>query len=75
MARPFKSVDPLSVAWVVGRLGGTDEQLAQALGISRRALAYRKKNNPELFHTLKEAKAESDGQVEKALFQRAVRGF
>jgi hypothetical protein len=70
MARPEKPIDPLRVAGVIGILGGTDEQLAQALGISRRALAYRKKKDQKLFHTLKEAKAEADARVEKALFQR-----
>jgi hypothetical protein len=72
MARPFKTIDPLSVARVIGQLGGTDEQLAEALGISRRALAYRKTKDSELFHTLKEAKDEADGRVQKALFQRAI---
>jgi hypothetical protein len=72
MARPEKPIDPLRVARVIGILGGTDEQLADALGISRRALAYRKTKDPELFHTLKEAKDEADGRVQKALFQRGI---
>jgi hypothetical protein len=57
---------------VIGQLGGTDGQLAEALGISRRALTARKTKDPELFHTLKEAKAEADARVEKALFQRGI---
>jgi hypothetical protein len=72
MSRPLQAVDPINVARAIGRLGGTDEQLAEALGISRRALAYRKTKDPELFHTLKEAKAEADGRVQKALYERAV---
>ncbi len=47
---------------------GTDEDL----GISRHALAYRKQKDPELFHTLKEAKADADARVEKALYQRGI---
>jgi hypothetical protein len=72
MARPLQAIDPINVARVIGRLGGTDEQLADALGISRRALAYRKNKDAELFHTLKEAKGEADARVEKALFERAT---
>jgi hypothetical protein len=72
MARPEKPIDPLRVAQVIGILGGTDEQLAEALGISRRALAYRKQKDPGLFHTLKKAKAEADSRVEMSLYQRAT---
>ena len=72
MSRPLQAIDPINVSRMIGRLGGTDEQLAEALGISRRALAYRKKKDAELFHTLKEAKAEADSKVEKALFEKAT---
>jgi hypothetical protein len=35
MARPITVIDPLNVAWVIGALGGTDEQLAATLGLTR----------------------------------------
>src|SRR5215471_9350186 len=54
---------------VIGRLGGTDSELAEALGIRRQALAVRKSKNPELFDTIKKAKDLADAQVEKSLFQ------
>jgi hypothetical protein len=72
MARPEKKVNPIDVARVIGELGGTDEQLAKALGITRQALAVRKKKDPQLFDTLKKAKTEADARVEKALYERAT---
>jgi hypothetical protein len=72
MARPPKQVDPLDVARVIGTLGGTEEELAAALGISRQALYNRKGKNPELVDTLKQAKAEADERVEQSLYKRAL---
>lgn len=71
MARPLRTLDPLKVAKVIGELGGTEEKLAAALGITRQALTYRKKTNPEFFASLKAARAIADECVEKSLYQRA----
>ena len=68
--RPQKQIEPLAVARVVGKLGGTDAQLAEALSITPQALNGRKRAG--LLSTLKAAKAEADAQVEKSLFQRAT---
>lgn len=67
--RPQKAVEPKNVAKVVGRLGGIDKDLAEALGINRSALA---KRDAELLDTLKQSKAAADAAVEKSLFQRAI---
>lgn len=67
-----KPIDQVNVARVIGALGGTDEQLAAALGISRQALHKRQGKNPALVDTLKAAKAEADSRVERALYQRAI---
>ncbi len=69
-----KQVNPLDVARVLGQLGGTDTQLASALGITRSALHGRKSKLKPLLDTLKDSKAEADAQVEQALFKRAI-GF
>ena len=59
----------MAVAKVVGRLGGTTADLAEALAIHPRSLERRR---GEICRTLKEAKADADAQVEKSLFQRAT---
>jgi hypothetical protein len=64
--------DPVTIASVLGRLGGTDVQLCEALGIDRKSLHVWKQANPELIHTLKSAKEKADAEVEKSLFQRAL---
>lgn len=72
--RPSKYgiVDPAQVAKIVGELGGTDKELAAALGVSHQGLKDWKKQHADLLATLKKSKELADSQVEKSLFQRAI---
>jgi hypothetical protein len=67
-------LDRVSTAGVVqmlGRLGATDTQMAEALGISRNAFRQWRDRNPKLLATLKESKDQADEAVVKSLYQRA----
>lgn len=65
-------VDPMIVAKAMGELGATDEQLASALGYTRRGVRLLKARMPKLVSTLNTAKAEADAAVEKSLYKRAT---
>ena len=64
---------PLAAHWVA-RTGATDEQIAEALGVSRSTLYGWKADHPELAEALEKGKAPIDDQVEGALLRRAL-GF
>lgn len=57
------------------RDGLTDEQIAEAIGISRSTLAEWKKNHPDISDTLKKGKEIVDRKIENALFERALGGI
>jgi len=67
----WDKVDPIKVAALAGKLGATDSELAAALGITPQSLKNWKKENEELFSTLKTEKAKADARVVKSLFERA----
>lgn len=52
--------------------GKTDQQIADALGISRHTISLWKTKDDEFFDSLKNAKSIADELVEVALFQRAT---
>jgi len=56
---------------VLSRLGLTDPQMAEALGICDRTFNRYKKQR-EFWQALKRGKRISDGEVERALFHRAI---
>lgn len=53
-------------------MGLTDEEVAACLDISRETLISWKKKYPEFLNTIKQAKAEPDAKVVRALYQRAL---
>lgn len=65
-------IDPIKVAALAGRLGATDAELAAVMGVTSATLYNWKKQNKELFDTLKAEKAKADGAVVKSLFWRAT---
>lgn len=52
--------------------GKTDEEVADIVGVTARAIYVWKGKHPEFFQSLKAAKAIADDLVEASLFQRAV---
>ena len=52
--------------------GATDAELAVACGVTERTIGNWKNEKPEFFQTIKDAKAEADDRVERALFERAT---
>lgn len=72
MARPEKWKDEyLRVIEHACRLGATDIEVADMLGVSVRTLHYWKARRPELVAAMKTGKDESDDRVERSLFARA----
>ena len=59
------------VARSMARLGATDEEIAEALGVSVASLGNWKKI-PEFLGALKEGKAQADSHVEEGLYRRAI---
>ena len=73
MARPSKYTDAFArVGESMCRLGATDQEVADALGIDRATL-YRWKGQHEAFcDALKVGKESADARVERSLFARAT---
>jgi hypothetical protein len=57
---------------VAARLGATDEQIAEILGVSVDSITRWKQKHPEFCGALKAGKDEADNRVEMSLFQRAT---
>lgn len=57
---------------VAARLGGTDEQISEMLGVSVDSITRWKRRHPEFCGALKIGKDEADDRVERSLFARAV---
>ncbi len=73
MARPDKWKDEyVRIAEGAAKLGATDREVAEMLGVSERTLNYWKHQRPELVAALKVGKASADERVEQALYRRAV---
>lgn len=72
MARPEKWKDEyVRIAEHACKLGATDIELADMLGISVRTLNYWKADRPELAQAMVVAKEVADDRVERSLFARA----
>lgn len=56
----------------LARLGKTDKEMAEELGIALKTLYNWKNTHPEFLHALKAAKEEPDDRVERSLFERAL---
>lgn len=52
--------------------GKTIEQIAEITGVSKRALHYWWRDNPEFMHAVKEARQVADELVEASLFSKAL---
>lgn len=59
-------------AYKLTLLGHKDDELIKFFGISERTLNYWKKNYPLFLQSLKKGKDDADGEVAKALFNRAT---
>lgn len=72
MARPEKWKDEyLKIAEGACKLGATDQELADMLGVCVRTISYWRNSKPEFAEALKSGKAESDERVERSLYARA----
>ena len=67
----YNKQTPTTAGWLA-RDGKTDDEIAEALGISRSTLAEWKKKYPELSDALKENKEVIDRKVEDSLLKRAT---
>ena len=56
----------------LARLGWTDSQMAEKIGIAEATFNNWKKEHPEFMESLKEGKEEPDQAVERSLFERAT---
>lgn len=73
MARPDKWKDEyVRIAEGAAKLGATDREVAEMLGVSERTLNYWKHQRPELVAALKVGKEAADQRVEQSLYRRAV---
>jgi hypothetical protein len=52
--------------------GFTDEEVAYIFDITRQVICLWREKHPEFFDTSKSGKGESDGEVKRALFERAM---
>lgn len=74
MARPSKYNSKYhdDWAWSLAARDATDEEIAEAFGISKRTLEYWKKNYPSFDEALLNGKEAADSRVMKKLYERAV---
>ena len=71
--RPSKiSQEKLHVAIGMAKMGATDEQIADALDVSRSTISLWKEQNKGFSDTIKNAKDEADEKVERSLYQLAT---
>ncbi len=59
-------------AWSMAVKGATDQEIADAFGITRMTLHRWKQEFPELKEAICNAKAVADAQIEKSLYKRAM---
>lgn len=73
MARPTAYKPEFSrIAQKMTRLGATDIEVAEALGVNIRTLYRWRASNKEFCHALKVGKEEADDRVENSLYTRAT---
>ncbi len=59
-------------AWSMASMGATNEEIADAIGISKRTIPRWAKDHESFGKALMEGKAVSDAKVIKSLYQRAI---
>ena len=59
-------------AWSLSLKGATDEEMAEAFGISVRTLHRWKKQYPELKEAIDHGKSVADAKVKRSLYERAI---
>ncbi len=75
MARPIKyKPEYVEQAHALCLLGATDVQLSQTFDVSEKTLNTWKKDYPEFFQSIREAKTLSDSKVVQSLYQQALDG-
>lgn len=75
MGRPSKiGDDKLHIAIGMAKMGATDPEIANAIGVSRSTLNLWKEQNKDFSDAQREAKEEADAKVEAALYKMAT-GF
>jgi hypothetical protein len=60
------------IAFAMAKLGATEKQISDELGINIATITNWKKEHPDFFATLKTAKQEADEKVEKSLYKLAT---
>lgn len=71
--RPEKWRDEfVRIAEGAARLGATDREIAEMLGVSERTIHNWKHDHPELVEALKVGKEAADDRVEQSLYRRAL---
>ena len=61
----------VKIAKVLCMRGGTDEDLAEAFGVSRRTIIRWKKEHEDFYEAMTEGKDYADSEVELSLYKRA----
>ena len=61
-------------AWSLALKGATDQELAEAFGVSKRTIIRWKKDHPSFAEAYQKGKDIADAKVKKSLYQRAI-GF
>jgi hypothetical protein len=73
LGRPTKfNAEVAAEIFAMAKLGKTDKEMVAAMGIDESTLTHWKKERPDFFTSLKDAKALADDQVERSLFERAL---
>ena len=59
-------------AWSLALKGATDQELAEAFGVSKRTILRWKNEHPSFAEAYQRGKDVADAKVKKALYQRAI---
>ena len=59
-------------AWSLAQKGATDQELAEAFGVSKRTILRWKNEHPSFAEAYQRGKDVADAKVKKALYQRAI---
>lgn len=59
-------------AWSLALKGATDQELAEAFGVSKRTILRWKEDHPSFAESYQKGKDVADAKVKKALYQRAI---
>ena len=59
-------------AWSLALRGATDQDVADAFGVSRRTILRWQEDHPSFYEAYQRGKSIADAKIEKALFERAL---